>query len=150
MSPVQRNKFFPKMSYGASRDWINITAGQQPIETWVSGAIVLQRSVDADAVLLMAEKFLLRPEVLADHRDSIEDPGRLFVRDAAIQMAGEVSKAGFLARAGKLCAVELSASATLERLLQEVFADYLPSVSDKMKTWKTTAGANAELAPARQ
>ena len=60
---------------------------------------------------------------------------RLFVWNASALIAGELTKAGFLARAGKLCAVEMTASVTLERLLEDVFADYLQATSAKMAGW---------------
>ncbi len=146
MTPIQRNKFFPAHSL-ASRDWINVTAGQQPIETWLSGSISLRRSVDLESVLSMADRFGIRAEVIADRLESLQDPERLFVRDATTQMADEVSMAAFLLRAGRGCAIQLTASATLERLLESVFQEYLASVSDKMANWKVPGTVNAAGGP---
>jgi hypothetical protein len=149
MKASQPFHFFPPLRLGTMRAWTNLTAGQQPIETWVSGAIVLHRSIDFDSVLSMAAKYELRDETLAARKQSIDTPEQLFCLEGSNHGA-EIAKAAFLVRDGKLCAVELIVSGSLERLLSSVFEEYRQSVSDKMKAWKTTGGANTELAPARQ
>ena len=150
MNPAQVNRFFPRMSTDATRAWVNISSPHSAIDVWLSGALTLKRSVDFASVLGMADRFSLRITVQAGLEQSIQSPGELFIWRAEDQIAGEVSKAGFLLRGGKVCCFELTASATLERLLQSVFADYLQAVETKIRAWKTTTGANAELAPARQ
>jgi hypothetical protein len=150
MNAAQCFRFFPKMSYGASRAWVNISLARSAIDVWLSGALTLKRSVDLDSVLSMAARYELKSDLLQAREQSLEDPERLFCLEGSIRPDGELTKAGFLARAGKLCAIEMSAPVSLDRLLEEVFQDYLRSVQVKMKAWKTTAGANAELASARQ
>ena len=58
-----------------------------------------------------------------------------------------MSKAAFLVRAGKPCALELSAPVSMARLLQSVFEDYLQSVSAKMASWKVPGTVNAAGGP---
>jgi hypothetical protein len=127
------------MSYGAEPVWSNLTVAS-PVEIWVSGAITLRRSVDLEGVFSMAARYELTGELLAGQGESVKYLDRLFVWKGAERATGEIAKAAFLARAGKVCAVEMSASNTLERLLQSVFEEYLQAVEAKIRAWKKRAG----------
>ena len=135
MNPAQVNRFFPRMSTDASRAWVNISSPHSAIDVWLSGALTLKRSVDLETALGMADRFSLRVTVQAGLEQSIQSPGELFIWRAEDQIAGEVSKAAFLIRAGRLCGIEMSSSTSLERLLGSVFEEYLASVSAKMAGW---------------
>jgi len=119
MNAAQCFRFFPKMSYGASRAWVNISLARSAIDVWLSGALTLKRSVDLDSVLSMAARYELKSDLLQAREQSLEDPERLFCLEGSIRPDGELTKAGFLARAGKLCAIEMSAPVSLDRLLEE-------------------------------
>jgi hypothetical protein len=68
MNASQSFHFFPPLRLGTMRAWTNITAGKQPIEIWVSGAIVLRRSIDFDSVLSMAAKYEIKRRAIGDPR----------------------------------------------------------------------------------
>src|SRR5260221_6312068 len=108
MNPSSLAKFFPTMGYQASRPWSNASPRRCAIEVWISGALELRRSIYTDAVLSMADRFGLRYETLATQQRSLEDPEHVFCLEGSARPDGEIVKAAFLARASKLCAVELS------------------------------------------
>jgi hypothetical protein len=145
MNPSSVAKFFPAHSL-ASRAWANISPAHSVIDVWLSGALELRRSVDLESVLGMTDRFGLRAEVIADRLESLQDPERLFVRDATTQMGDEMSKAAFLIRAGRLCGIEMSSSTSLERLLGSVFEEYLASVSAKMAGWSMRSATQKAIA----
>jgi hypothetical protein len=134
MNPSSVAKFFPRM-IGATRAWFNISAPHSAIDVWLSGALTLKRSVDIASILTMASHYELKLEVLAGQAESLKYPGRLFVWNATDRPNGEIIRSAFLARDGKLCAIELSSSTTLEKLLEATFQDYLQSVQAKMSKW---------------
>jgi hypothetical protein len=147
MKASQSFHFFPPLRLGTMRAWTNITAGNQPIETWASGAIVLRRSIDFDSVLSMAAKYELKGELLATRERSIEHTEQLFCLEGSNHGA-EIAKAAFLIRAGKVCGFEMTATATLDRLLVSVFQEHLESVKVKIRAWKTSG--NEQIATIAQ
>jgi hypothetical protein len=144
MTPAQVNRFFPRMSTDTSRAWVNISPARSAIDVWISGALELRRSVNASSILEMADRFGLRSETSATQQRSLEDPEALFCLEGSNHGA-EIAKAAFLLRAGKVCGFEITATATLERLLEEVFSDYLQSVSDKMASWKVSGATQKAI-----
>ena len=137
MNASQSFHFFPPLRLGTMRAGTNVTAGKQPIETWVSDAIALHRSIDFDPVLSMAAKYELKGELLATRERSIENPEHLFCLEGSGRPDGKIVRSAFLARCGKLCAFEVTAPVSLERLLATVFGEYLQSVKAKMAGWST-------------
>jgi hypothetical protein len=74
---------------------------------------------------------------LATRERSIENTEQLFCLEGSTEGA-EMAKAAFLIRAGKVCGFEMTATATLDRLLVSVFQEHLESVKVKIRAWKTS------------
>ena len=82
----------------------------------------------------MAAKYELKDELLQAREQSVESLERLFCLEG-LNHGGEIAKAAFLLRAGNVCGFEMTATATLERLLGSVFQEHMEGVKVKMAGW---------------